>query len=83
MRGVQRQRALGSSAGHPPPSEETAEPEARLVSSDPVPPAPILLRPPHGSLPQPTTWSSPSRFFLPSWLSPKDGVMGWETQLSF
>lgn len=29
----------GSSAGPPPPSEEAAEPEARLVSSDPLCPA--------------------------------------------
>lgn len=70
----------GSSAGPPPPSEETAEPEARLVSSDPVPPAPILLGPPHSShhLVLPSHASS-----YPPGCPQRMGSWGGRPQLSF
>lgn len=62
----------GSSAGPPAPSQEAAEPEARLVSTAPPPPAPHALLPP--SL-------CPSCAFLPA--SPGTGVPGMETPAEF
>lgn len=66
----------GSSAGPLPPSEEAAEPEARLVSTDR--PLQSLKAPMQPLFPCPF---SPSHFFLPSAClappSPEDAVMGW------
>ncbi|XP_061032632.1 period circadian protein homolog 1 isoform X3 [Eubalaena glacialis] len=71
-------RVEGSSAGRPPPSEETADPAARLVSTEARPhplTAPTRPSPPF----------LPSGFLLPPahLASPEGGVVGWAAPSAF
>jgi hypothetical protein len=63
----------GSSAGPLPPSEETAEPEARLVSNTTF--CPLRLLVPAALAPLASAW-----LLLPGWFSASWSWYGWEIQ---
>lgn len=76
----------GNSAGPPPSGEEATEPEARLVSTDPLTTASSYQAPHSPPSPAPLPPRAPPPTPSPAHLapqSPADGVTGWETPAEF